>query len=322
MEVIGRWLLAVLAFASVGAASAQEYPAKPIRLIVATAPGGLMDVAARLLADYFERAFGQRVVVENRGGAGGVLAGDAVAKSAPDGYTIGQIQVGNVAINPFTVKDMPFDPLNDLVPVAPLTSSPVVVAIDARLPVATLGQFIALARREPGKLNYGSAGLGTIPHLAGELFSQSAGVRLTPVHYRGAGPAFNDLLAGQVQAIFVGLGVVRTHMAAGTVKVLAVSQGKRLQAAPEIPTAAEAGLPAFELTTWFGIVAPKGTPPRIVATLARQIHAMQDDPLVIARYAEGGLEALKESPEQFRARMLRDHERFRDIVKAAGLKPE
>jgi tripartite-type tricarboxylate transporter receptor subunit TctC len=322
MEVIGRWLLAVLAFASVGAASAQEYPAKPIRLIVATAPGGLMDVAARLLADYFERAFGQRVVVENRGGAGGVLAGDAVAKSAPDGYTIGQIQVGNVAINPFTVKDMPFDPLNDLVPVAPLTSSPVVVAIDARLPVATLGQFIALARREPGKLNYGSAGLGTIPHLAGELFSQSAGVQLTPVHYRGAGPAFNDLLAGQVQAIFVGLGVVRTHMAAGTVKVLAVSQGKRLQAAPEIPTAAEAGLPAFELTTWFGIVAPKGTPPRIVATLARQIHAMQDDPLVIARYAEGGLEALKESPEQFRARMLRDHERFRDIVKAAGLKPE
>jgi tripartite-type tricarboxylate transporter receptor subunit TctC len=316
---------AVLAFvfaSAVFTANAQEYPVKPIRLIVATAPGGLMDVAARLLADYFERAFGQRVVVENRGGAGGVLAGDAVAMAPADGYTIGQIQVGNVAINPFTVKDMPFDPLNDLVPVAPLTSSPIVVAITSRLPVNDLREFIALARREPGKLNYGSAGLGTIPHLAGELFAQSAGVKLTPVHYRGAGPAFNDLLAGQVQAIFVGLGVVRTHMAAGTVKVLAVSQGKRLQAAPEIPTSEEAGLPAFELNTWFGIVAPRGTPPRIVATLVRQIHAMQDDPLVLARYAEGGLEALKESPEQFRARMLRDHERFRDIVKTAGLKPE
>jgi tripartite-type tricarboxylate transporter receptor subunit TctC len=251
-----------------------------------------------------------------------VLAGDAVAKAPADGYTIGQIQVGNVAINPFTVKDMPFDPLNDLAPVAPLTSSPVVVAITSRLPVNDLREFIALARREPGKLNYGSAGLGTIPHLAGELFAQSAGVKLTPVHYRGAGPAFNDLLAGQVQAIFVGLGVVRTHMVAGTVKVLAVSQAKRLQAAPEIPTSEEAGLPAFELNTWFGIVAPKGTPPRIVATLVRQIHAMQDDPVVLARYAEGGLEALKESPEQFRARMLRDHERFRDIVKTAGLKPE
>jgi len=303
-------------------AQAQDYPVKPIRLIVATAPGGLMDVPARLMADYFEKAYGQRVVVENRGGGGGVMAGDAVAKAAPDGYTLAQIQVGNVAINPYTVKDMPFDPLADLAPVAPLTSSPVVVAVDARLGVGSLSDFIAAAKREPGKLNYGSAGPGTIPHLAGELFCQVAGVRLTPVHYRGAGPALADLLAGQVQAIFVGLGVVRTHMAAGTVRVLAVSQAQRLQAAPQIPTAAEAGLPAFELTTWFGIVVPKGTPPQIIAVLVKQIHAMQDDPQVLARFAEGGLEPLKESSEQFRARMLRDHERFRALVKAAGLKPE
>src|SRR5438034_2360622 len=194
-------------------AQAQDYPVKPIRLIVATAPGGLMDVPARLMADYFEKAYGQRVVVENRGGGGGVMAGDAVAKAAPDGYTLAQIQVGNVAINPYTVKDMPFDPLADLAPVAPLTSSPVVVAVDARLGVGSLSDFIAAAKREPGKLNYGSAGPGTIPHLAGELFCQVAGVRLTPVHYRGAGPALADLLAGQVQAIFVGLGVVRTQSA-------------------------------------------------------------------------------------------------------------
>ncbi|TMG73276.1 MAG: tripartite tricarboxylate transporter substrate binding protein, partial [Betaproteobacteria bacterium] len=282
-------------------------------------PGGLMDVPARLLADYFEKHYGQRVVVENRGGGGGVMAGDAIAKAAPDGYTLAQIQVGNVAINPFTVKDLPFDPLRDFAPVAPLTSSPVVVAVDARLGVATLADFIAAAKREPGKLNYGSAGPGTIPHLAGELFCMVADVRLTPVHYRGAGPALADLLAGQVQAIFVGLGVVRTQSA---VKVLAVSQGSRLAAAPEVPTAAEAGLAGFELTTWFGIVAPRGTPTPIVAQLNRQIHAMLDDPLVRQRLAEGGLEPLKESPAEFGSRMRRDHERFRDIVKAAGLKPE
>src|SRR5436190_8924396 len=230
-----RLLLALLCWTLV--AQAQDYPSKPIRYIVATAPGGLMDVPARLVAEYFEKHYGHRIVVENRGGGGGVMAGDALAKSAPDGYTLAQIQVGNVAINPFTVKDLPFDPLRDFAPVSTLTSSPVVVTVDAKLGVNTLQEFIALARREPGKLNYGSAGPGTIPHLSGELFCEAAGVRLTPVHYRGAGPALNDLLAGQVQAIFVGLGVVRSHAQAGAVKMLAVSQPRRLAAAPDVPTA-------------------------------------------------------------------------------------
>jgi tripartite-type tricarboxylate transporter receptor subunit TctC len=299
------------------AAHAQDYPAKPIRYIVATAPGGLMDVPARLLADYFEKRYGHRLVVENRGGGGGVMAGDALAKSAPDGYTLAQIQVGNVAINPFTVKDLPFDPLRDFAPVSTLTSSPVVVAVDGRLGVNTLGEFIALAKK--ANINYGSAGIGTIPHLAGELFSQAAGVKLTPVHYRGAGPALNDLLAGQVQAIFVGLGVVRSQP---SVKVLAVSQPKRLSAAPDIPTSAEAGLPAFDVNTWFGVVAPRGTPEAIVSQLNREIHAALDDPTVQKRLVEGGLEPLKDTPAQFAARMRADYARFREIVKAAGLKPE
>jgi len=298
-------------------AQAQDYPSKPIRYIVATAPGGLMDVPARLLAEYFEKHYGHRIVVENRGGGGGVMAGDALAKSAPDGYTLAQIQVGNVAINPFTVKDLPFDPLRDFAPVSTLTSSPVVVAVDAKLGVNTLGEFIALARK--GNINYGSAGIGTIPHLSGELFAHAAGVRLTPVHYRGAGPALNDLLAGQVQAIFVGLGVVRSQP---SVKMLAVSQPKRLAAAPDVPTSAEAGLPAFELNTWFGVVAPRGTPEPIVNQLNRQMHAALDDPAVQKRLVDGGLEPLKDTPAQFGARMRRDHERFREIVKAAGLKPE
>src|SRR3954464_12802855 len=311
----------LLALAPVFAA-AQDYPSKPIRYIVATAPGGLMDLAARLLADYMEKRYGHRLVVENRGGGGGVLAGDAVAKAAPDGYTLAQIQVGNVAINPFTVKDMPFDPLRDFAAVSTLTSSPVVVTVDAKLGVNTLQEFIALARREPGKLNYGSAGPGTIPHLSGELFCEAAGVRLTPVHYRGAAPALNDLLAGQVQAIFVGLGVVRSHAQAGAVKLLAVSQPKRLAAAPDVPTSAEAGLPAFEVNTWFGVVAPRGTPQPLIALLNREIHAALDDATVRERLQEGGLEPLKETPAQFTERMKRDHERYRDIVKAAGPQPE
>jgi tripartite-type tricarboxylate transporter receptor subunit TctC len=303
-------------------ADAQDYPSKPIRYIVATAPGGLMDLAARLLADYLEKRYGHRLVVENRGGGGGVLAGDAVAKAAPDGYTVAQIQVGNVAINPFTVKDMPFDPMRDFAAVSTLTSSPVLITVDARLGVNTLQEFIALAKREPGKLNYGSAGPGTIPHLSGELFCEAAGVRLTPVHYRGAGPALNDLLSGQVQAIFVGLGVVRSHAQSGAVKLLAVSQSRRLAAAPDVPTSAEAGLPAFEVNTWFGVVAPRGTPPAVITLLNREIHAALDDETVRERLQEGGLEPLKDTPAQFTERMKRDHERYREIVRAAGLKPE
>jgi tripartite-type tricarboxylate transporter receptor subunit TctC len=212
---------------------------------------------------------------------------------------------------------MPFDPLRDFAPVSTLTSSPVVVTVDGRLGVNTLKDFIALAKTRP--INYGSAGIGTIPHLSGELFANAAGVKLTPVHYRGAGPALNDLLAGQVQAIFVGLGVVKSQP---SVKMLAVSQPRRLAAAPEIPTAAEAGLPAFEVNTWFGVVAPRGTPEAIVNQLNREIHAALDDPTVQKRLMDGGLEPLKESPAQFGSRMRADHERFREIVKAAGLKPE
>ena len=319
---LARLALAFVLTMFVTAAMAQPYPARGIRLIVDTSPGGLTDLLARLSAETLSARLGQPVVVENKPGASGNVAADLLIRSPADGYTLMVAAAGNLAVRPFLERSVPFDPLTDLVPVAPLTSSPVVVAISAKIPASNLDEFIALARREPGKLNYGSAGPGTIPHLAGELFSQSANVKLTAVHYRGAGPALTDLLAGQVQAIFVGLGVVRAHMAAGTVRVLAVSQPQRLQGAPEIPTAAEAGLAAFELNTWFGIVVPKGTPERIVATLVRQIHAMQDDPLVQKRLSEGGLDVLKESPAQFRARMLRDHERFREIVKTAGLKPE
>jgi tripartite-type tricarboxylate transporter receptor subunit TctC len=305
------------------AARAQDYPTKPIRLVVTTAAGGLMDVAARITADYLGKKLGQRVIIENRPGSGGNLGIESVVRAEPDGYTLVQIQLGNVAINPYVYTDMTFDPLTDLAPVAPLTSSAILVVANAKLPANDLRELIALAKREPGKLSYGSAGPGTAPHLAGEMFKAKAGgIDILHVPYRGAGPAVNDLVGGHVQLTFVGWGAVRSPVEAGRAKVLAVAQSQRLKGAPQLPTSAEAGLPGYEFVTWFGLAAPKATPPSVIATLSQAVHAMQDDPEIQRTLAQSGLEPLKETPEQFGARMRRDHEAFRDIVKAANLKPQ
>ncbi|HEX9462841.1 MAG TPA: tripartite tricarboxylate transporter substrate binding protein [Alphaproteobacteria bacterium] len=323
MARVAAALLAVgVTAGGLGVAQAQDYPNRPIRYIVTTAPGGLMDVPARLLSDSLDRMLGQRVLVENRGGAGGNVGMDIMVKSPPDGYTLAQIQVGNVAINPFIYKDLSYDVFTDIVPVAPLTSSPILVVVNAGLAAKDLGQLIALAKAEPGKLNYGSAGVGTAPHLAGELFARAADIKIVHVPYRGAGPAITDLAAGQVQISFVGLGAVRSHIEGGRVRALAVAQPHRLKAAPDVPTTAEAGLPSYEFVTWFGVGAPRGTPRPVIDKLVGAIHAMQDDPTVQKRLGESGMEPLQESPEQFAARIRQDHDRLRDVVLAAGIKPE
>jgi tripartite-type tricarboxylate transporter receptor subunit TctC len=299
--------------------SAPAYPAKPIRLIVSTAPGGLMDVPARLMADYFDRRFGQRIVVDNRGGAAGVLGDEIIAHAPADGYTLGQVQLGELAINPFVLKKLSFDPLADLVPVGTLTRSALVVSVASSLGVDSLAAFIERARREPGRINYGPAGQGSIPHLGGEVFSAAAGVQLTPVHYRGAGPALSDLLAGQVQVIFVGYGVVRSSRDAGLVRILAASQNTRLAGAPEVPNAAEAGLPAFDMNTWFGIVAPRGTPQPAIDLINREIATMLADPVVSRRLIEAGLEPYPLSPAAFGARIRKDYDQYRALIARLGL---
>jgi tripartite-type tricarboxylate transporter receptor subunit TctC len=300
----------------------EDYPAKPIRLLIVTAAGGLMDVAARVVTEQAGKTLGQRIVIENRPGAGGNLGAEAVAKAEPDGYTLGLIQLGNVAINPHVYTHMTFDPLTDLAPVAPLTTSAMLLVANASVPANDLRELIALAKRQPGKLSYGSGGPGTAPHLAGEMFKQAAGVDILHVPFRGVGPAVNDMAAGHIQLAFGGWGAVRGPVEAGRAKVLAVAQPKRLIAAPQFPTSEEAGLPGYEFATWFGIVAPKGTPAPIIATLERHIHAALDDPQVQRSLTASGLEPLKETPAQFGSRMRRDYERFRDVVKAAKLKPE
>ncbi len=315
-------LVAAAVVALSAPARSQDYPNKPIRLIIATAAGGLMDVAARIAAEHLDKSLGQRLVIENRPGSGGNIGADAVAKAEPDGYTLGLVQIGNVAINPFIYPDMPFDPFTDIIPVAPITSSAILVVANAKVPASDLRELIALAKKDPGKLSYASAGNGTAPHLAGEMFKAAAGVDILHVPYRGAGPAVNDTIGGHVQLTFVGLGAVRSGVDAGHLKILAVAQPQRIKSAPQYPTSAEAGLPGYEFVTWFGVVAPKGTPRPVIDKLVSHIHAMQDDPEVQKKLATGGMEPLKETPEQFGARMRRDHDRFRDVVKAAKLKPE
>src|SRR3954470_15115501 len=276
-------LVVAVAVASLNAPTAlraQDYPTKPIRLIVVTAAGGLMDVAARVTADNLDKVLGQRLVIENRSGSGGNIGAEAVAKADPDGYTLGLIQLGNVAINPHVYTDMTFDPLVDLIPVAPITTSAILVVANAKVPANDLKELIALAKQQPGKLSYGSGGAGTAPHLAGEMFKAQAGVDILHVPYRGVGPAVNDTVGGHVQLSFAGLGAVRSGVDAGALKILAVAQSQRLRSAPQFPTSAEAGLSGYEFVTWFGVVAPKGTPAPVIGTLVKHIHAMQDDPSV------------------------------------------
>lgn len=303
-------------------AAGQAYPAKPIRMVVPAAAGGVSDILARVTADHLSRALGQPVIVDNRGGAGGNLGADIVAKAQPDGYSLCLISLGNVAINPFLMKDMPFDALTDLVPVAPVAVLPQVVVATSSLPANNLKELIGLAKREPGKLNYGSAGHGTTTQLAAELLAQMGGIQLVHVPYRGAAPAVVDVAAGQVQLAFVGLASAQPLLATGRIKILAVAADKRLSAAPDIPTSAEAGLPGYEFSTWFGLVTSRGTPTEIVAQLNHHVQAMFDEPAVQKRLLEGGLEPLRDSPEEFGARIKRDNAKFAAIIKAAGLKPE
>src|SRR3954463_13850981 len=215
------------------AARGQDYPTKPIRRIVVAAAGGLMDVAARVTADNLDKALGQRLVIENRPGSGGNIGAEAIAKAEPDGYTLGLIQLGNVAINPHVYTDMTFDPLVDLVPVAPVTTSAILVVANAKVPANDLKELIALAKKEPGKMSYGSGGAGTAPHLAGEMFKAAAGVDILHAPYRGGGPAVNDMAGGHIQLTFAGLGAVRAPADAGLAKILAVAQPQRLKGAPQ-----------------------------------------------------------------------------------------
>jgi len=303
-------------------APAQGFPNKPIRMVVTAAAGGITDIMARIMAEQIVRTLGQPMVVENRPGAGGNIAVAHVAKAPADGYTLVIVNVGNAAIVRWISKELPFDPTTDLVGVAPVGEVPSLVAIHDKLPVKTLKEFIDYARANPGAVNYGSAGTGTMPHLAGDLLGHLTGAKMVHVPYKGGGPAAVDLGAGRIQLSLLGIGSIQAQLQAGQVRVLAVAAKQRLVALPAVPTFEEAGLTGYEVTNWFGVQAPRGTPREAIQILNSHIGRIFDNPAVVQRFADAGALPMRESAEEFQKRILSDDAKWRDIVRNAGVKSE
>ncbi|WP_027552038.1 tripartite tricarboxylate transporter substrate binding protein [Bradyrhizobium sp. Cp5.3] len=299
-------------------ASAQNFPAKPIRLVVPFPAGGPNDIIARVIGQRMSEISGQPVVIDNRGGQGGVLGTDAVAKAAPDGYTIAISSAGALAISP-SMERVAYDTLTDLTPVTLVATVPEMLVVATYVPVKDVGELIALAKAQPGKLNFASSGPGSLPHLAGELFKLTAGIDIVHVPYRGAAPAVNDLLGQQVQMTFLDLPVLLPQIKAGSLRAVAVGSLVRAPTAPDVPTTAEAGFPALRIENWYGMVAPKGTPQEIVAALHRLTTQAMADPAVKEKLAAQGATLVGDEPEHFRSFIADETAKWAKVIKDAGV---
>jgi len=319
-----RLAAAVAAFAllAAGAASAETYPDRAIRVIVNASAGGTTDILARWIAQGFTENTGHTIIVENRGGAGGNVGGEAVANSAADGYTLAMVSSGGIVINPWLYKKMPYDPLKELTGVFNVGNAPQFLMMSATVPVKTLQEFIALAKREPGKFNYASAGAGSTTHLAMVQFEQVAGVKLVHIPYRGIGAAVPDLVSGRVQLMSISIPPVAAQVAAGQVLPLCLGAPKRLAAAPNIPTAAEAGLPGYNMTTWFGFLAPSATDKARIDYLNAEFQKVLDRPATQKRFEGLGVIPNGGPAAEFEATIQQDAKSFKPIVAAAGVTVE
>ena len=314
-------VLMTLAWSVASPVMAQPYPSKFIRIIVPSPPGGVTDVVARITADYMSKTIGQSVVAENRTGAAGNTGMDVVAKASPDGYTLALGITGNF-INAFLYKQMPFDVLKDLVPVAPIGDAPQILIVNANISAKSLKEFIALAKSQPGKLSYGSAGTGSTAHLGGNQFARLAGLELLHVPYRGVGPAVTDLLNGTIQMVSISAGPVIGYVQAGKLRFLAAASKKRLSQFPDLPTAAEAGLPGYEMTTWFGLFAPKDTPVTIVEHLNGNVRSMLNDAMSRKRLEDYFLTPMNMSAAEFSDFVRADYRKWEQVVRESGIQPE
>ncbi|NOV24136.1 tripartite tricarboxylate transporter substrate binding protein BugE [Cupriavidus necator] len=298
--------IVALGLAYAGLAQAQSYPAKPIRLIVPFAAGGTTDIVARAVSDGLGRELGQPVVVENRGGGGGAIGADALAKSAPDGYTLGIATVSTMATNPATNPKNPYDPLKDFAPITNLVNVPNVLTVNPKVPAKTLKEFVAMLKANPGKYSYASAGKGSISHLDGELFKDITKTDMVHIPYRGSGPALNDTLAGQVNAQFDNLPSSMPHIQAGKLRALAVAAPKRVEGLPDVPTFAEAGMKDMNNMAWYGLVAPAGTPAAIITRVHDAAVKALQDPNVKRRLADSGAYTDGNTPAQYAAQIKRE----------------
>src|SRR5467141_3678641 len=291
-----------LAAAAVAAnVHADAYPARPIRMIVAFPPGGGTDIVGRMLAQKLGETLGQNVIVENHGGAGGNIGTELAARAAPDGYTLLMGNVAPNAINVSLFKGLPFDPVADFAPVSLVASTPNILVVHPSTPARTVKEVIALAKAKPGTLNFASAGVGSSSHLAGELFRILAGADIVHVPYKGAGPAMVDVLSGQVQLYFATMPAAMPHVKSGKLVPVAVTSARRSQALPDLPTIAESGVPGYEASTWYGVLAPAHTPSAVVARLHGNIVKVLADAALHARLADQGFDPVGNSPEEFGA---------------------
>jgi tripartite-type tricarboxylate transporter receptor subunit TctC len=319
-----RNLLAALACAAAvfpGGASAQ-YPSRPVHLVVGFPAGGPADIFGRTFAQALSAGLGQPVVVENKSGVGGVLGIDAVAKSAPDGYTLGFNNQGSVAMAPYALTKMPFNPNKDLALITAVVKVPEVVVVNPSLPVKTLGELIAYAKAHPGKVAFGSAGAGGITHLACELLKSEAKIDVLHVPYKGAAPAVSDLLGGQVQMGIFDVPVVLPHIKSGKFRALAVTSAKRAPSLPDVPTTAEAGYPGVISDNWYGLVAPAGTPPAALKRIHEASIAALKSPALIEQFAKVSGIPAPMTPEEYRTFLGEEQARWGAIIKAIGFKED
>ncbi|MBR0834603.1 tripartite tricarboxylate transporter substrate binding protein [Bradyrhizobium manausense] len=315
---ISRRLLLVLFLLLPSVASAENFPAKPIKLIVPFPAGGPNDIIARVIGQRMSELAGQPVLIDNRGGQGGVLGTDAVAKSAPDGYTIAISSAGALAISP-SMEKVAYDTLNDLTPVTLVATVPEMLVVATDVPAKDIGELIALAKAEPGKLNFASSGPGSLPHLAGELFKLTAKIDIVHVPYRGAAPAVNDLLGQQVQMTFLDLPVLLPLVKANVLRPIAVGSMERTPTAPDVPTTKEAGFPDLRIENWYGMVAPKGAPKEIVTALHDLATKAMADPAVKEKLAQQGATLIGDEPEHFRAFIADEIAKWAKVIKDAGV---
>lgn len=304
------------------AAGAQSYPTKPVRIVAPFPPGGVADVLARAIQPGLQEVLGQQVVIDNKPGAGGNIGAEIVARAEPDGYTLLLASAGILTINEFLYSKMPFDTATAFAPITVVGDMPNIVVVSPRTGITTLKELIDRAKALPGKLNFGSAGNGTTTHLAIVLLEQAAGIRLAHVPYKGAAPAVQDLVAGQIDGLVDNPPLVIGHIRSGAINALAWAAPQRMAILPDVPTAAEAGLPGFEASSWFALIAPAGTPKEIVARLNAETAKILRDPKMVEQFAQRGVRLVGNSVEEFAAFIPKERARWADIVKVSGVKLE
>ena len=315
-------MLTLPAILSGAGAAAAPYPDRPVRIVVPFPAGGSNDVIARLLGAKLGELWGQTVIIDNRAGAGGNIGAESVARAAADGTTLLLTAPGPLAVNQSLYANLPFDPTKDFAPVALIASVPIVLAVNPAVKAKSVTELIALAKAAPGTMNFGSSGYGSTNHLAGELFKTQAGINIVHVPYRGAAPAMNDLIAGQIPMMFDNMPAIRPQVLGGTIRGIAVAGAKRSPLFPDLPTMAEAGVSGFEASSWFGLVAPAATPPDVITSLTTAVSKVLQDPDVVKKLAEVGAEPGTLLGVAFGAFLRTEAEKWSKVVTTAGVKVE